>query len=146
MDYNINAVDEKQLYAAKYARYALILGVISLCGMCCFPLMPIVGGMGIIFALISRGGSREFARDAKNGLILSGIGSFISIVLTIGIIGFSTYTTINEIKRDPGIIDDVEEQYEQIFDSSGQEMPEQLREAFDEMRRMAEELNETGNP
>ena len=79
----MDVVNEKQIYAAKYSHYAMVLGIVSLAGMCCFPVMPIIGGMGIIFALISRGGAKAFSKDAKNGLILSIIGTCISVVLTV---------------------------------------------------------------
>ena len=78
----MDIINEKQAYAAKYSRYALILGIVSLAGMCCFPVMPIIGGLGIMFALISRGGARAFSKDAKNGLVLSIIGTCVSVVLT----------------------------------------------------------------
>ena len=54
----------KRLSAEKYAKLAVIFGVISLAGiLCCFPLMPVIGGLGIIFAIISRGGSEEYSKD-----------------------------------------------------------------------------------
>ncbi len=97
--------------------------------------------MGIIFALISRGGAKAFSKDAKNGLILSIIGTCISVVLTVGIVGYSTYDAVQRLKNDPGFIDEVVEQYENMYDSMGQEMPEQLYEMFDELREMSDELN-----
>jgi hypothetical protein len=137
----MDVVNEKQIYAAKYSHYAMVLGIVSLAGMCCFPVMPIIGGMGIIFALISRGGAKAFSKDAKNGLILSIIGTCISVVLTVGIVGYSTYDAVQRLKNDPGFIDEVVEQYENMYDSMGQEMPEQLYEMFDELREMSDELN-----
>ena len=134
-------MNEKQIYAAKYSRYALILGIISLAGMCCFPVMPIIGGLGIMFALISRGGARAFSKDAKNGLILSIIGTGISVVLTVGILGYSTYDAIQRLKNDPEFIDEMVEEYEEIYDSMGQEMPEQFYEMFDELKEMQDEMN-----
>ena len=134
-------MNEKQTYAARYSRYALILGIISLAGMCCFPVMPIVGGLGIMFALISRGGARAFSKDTKNGLVLSIIGTCISLVLTVGIVGYSTYDAIQRLKNDPAFIDEMVEQYEEIYDSMGQEMPEQLYEMFDDLKEIQEEMN-----
>ncbi|MCR5602920.1 MAG: hypothetical protein K6G27_04370 [Lachnospiraceae bacterium] len=137
----MDIVNEKQIYAAKYSRYAMILGIVSLAGMCCFPVMPIIGGLGIMFALISRGGARAFSKDARNGLILSIIGTCISAVLTVGIVGYSTYDALQRLKNDPGFVDEVVQQYEDMYDSMGQEMPEQLYEMFDELKEMSEEMN-----
>ena len=137
----MDVINEKQIYAAKYSRYAMILGIVSLAGMCCFPVMPIIGGMGIIFALISRGGAKAFSKDAKNGLVLSIIGTCISVVLTVGIVGYSTYDAMQRLKNAPGFIDEVVEQYENMYDSMGQEMPKQMYEMFDELRELSDELN-----
>ncbi len=137
----MDIVNEKQIYAAKYSRYAMILGIVSLAGMCCFPVMPIIGGLGIMFALISRGGARAFSKDARNGLIISIIGTCISVVLTVGIVGYSTYDAMQRLKNDPGFVDEVVKQYEDMYDSMGQEMPEQLYEMFDELKEMSEEMN-----
>ncbi len=137
----MDIVNEKQIYAAKYSRYAMILGIVSLAGMCCFPVMPIIGGLGIMFALISRGGARAFSKDARNGLIISIIGTCISAVLTVGIVGYSTYDAMQRLKNDPGFVDEVVKQYEDMYDSMGQEMPEQLYEMFDELKEMSEEMN-----
>ncbi|MCR5421626.1 MAG: hypothetical protein K6E98_11505 [Lachnospiraceae bacterium] len=133
--------NSKQYYSDKYSRYAFILGVISLTGMCCFPVMPVIGGLGIMFALISRGGADVFSKQAKNGLILSVIGTVLSVVLTVGIMGFSVYETINELKTNPGVVDEVEQQYESIYDQMGTEMPDELYEMFDELRQMSDDMN-----
>ena len=132
----------KQAYAAKYSRYALILGIVSLAGLLCFPLMPIIGGLGIMFALISRGGARAFSKDARNGLILSIIGTVISGVLTVGIVGYSTYDVMQRLKNDPGFIDEMVQTYEDMYDSMGQEMPPQLYEMFDDLKEMSDEMNQ----
>ena len=94
-----------------------------------------------MFALISRGGARAFSKDAKNGLILSIIGTGISVVLTVGILGYSTYDAIQRLKNDPEFIDEMVEEYEEIYDSMGQEMPEQFYEMFDELKEMQDEMN-----
>ena len=66
--------DDKRAAAAKYSRLAFIFGVISLAGLIlCFPIMPVFGGLGIVFAIISRGGANVYTSEAKKGLTFSRI-------------------------------------------------------------------------
>lgn len=133
-------LNAKQLVAARFAKLALIFGVISLAGIvCCFPLMPVMGGLGIIFASISRGGSEEYSQEAKRGLTFSIIGTVASLVLTVGIMGYSMYYTINELKTNDKIVDEMREQYEQIYDRMGTEMPPEMEEMLDRLEEMSEE-------
>ena len=140
MDVNLN--DDKRVAAAKYSRYAFILGIISLAGLiCCFPLMPVVGGMGILFALISRGGANVFSPEAKKGLTFSVIGTAASVVLTVAVMVGSVFYTMDQLKTNPGMIDEVRQMYEQMYDSVGQDVPPELLETLDKMEEYSRELN-----
>lgn len=140
MDVNLN--DDKRVAAAKYSRYAFILGIISLAGLvCCFPIMPVVGGMGIMFALISRGGANAFSPEAKKGLTFSIIGTAASVILTVAVMVGSVFYTMNQLKTNPGMIDEVRQMYEQMYDSVGQDVPPELLETLDKMEEYSRELN-----
>lgn len=140
MDININ--DDKRIAAARYSRYAFILGIISLAGLvCCFPIMPVVGGLGIVFALISRGGANVFSPEAKKGLTFSTIGTVSSVVLTVAVMAGSVVYTFDQLKTNPGILDEVRQTYEQMYDSMGQEVPPELLETLDKMEEYSRELN-----
>ena len=131
---------DKQLAARKYEKLAVIFGVISLAGLiCCFPLMPVIGSLGIIFALISRGGSIDFSKEAKRGLTFSIIGTAASLVLTIGIMGYSVFYTLNELKTNDRLVDEMREQYEELYDRMGTEMPPEMEEMLDRLEEMSEE-------
>ncbi|MBR4719786.1 MAG: hypothetical protein IKP31_06045 [Lachnospiraceae bacterium] len=131
---------DKQLSARKYEKLAVTFGVISLAGLiCCFPIMPVLGGLGIIFALISRGGSADFSKEAKKGLTFSIIGTAASLLLTVGLLGYSMYFTFNELKTNDKLVDEMREQYEQIYDRMGTEMPPEMEEMLDRLEEMSEE-------
>ncbi len=140
MDFSVK--DDKRAAAAKYSRYAFIFGIISLAGLiCCFPVIPVVGGMGIVFALISRGGANVFSPEAKKGLTFSIIGTTASVILTLAVMFGSVFYTMKELKYHPEVIDEVRQMYEQLYDSMGQEVPDELLETLDRMEEYSEELN-----
>ena len=108
-------ISDKQRSSQNFAKLAFVFGVISLAGMiCCFPVMPVIGGLGIIFALISRGGAKAFAPDAKKGLTFSIIGTTASLLLTMGVLAYSVVFTMNELKTNDKFVDQMREQYEQL--------------------------------
>lgn len=139
MDVSLN--DDKRVAAAKYSRYAFIFGIISLAGLiCCFPIMPVVGGLGIMFALISRGGANVFSPEAKKGLTFSIIGTSASVILTVAVMVGSVVYTMDQLKTNPGMIDEVRQMYEQMYDSVGQDVPPELLETLDKMEEYSKEL------
>ncbi len=158
--------NDKQAVAAKYSRLSFILGIVSLAGLlCCFPLVPIVGGlgvifgmmsvvglifgvvfipsvggMGIIFALISRGGDKEFKGEAKHGFIFSLIGTLVSVILIVGVAGYSGYYAYRELKTNDKIVDEMRENYELLFDNAGMEMPQEVDEMLKRMDELSKQL------
>lgn len=138
---DVNLSDPKRVAAAKYSRYAFIFGIISLAGLiCCFPIMPVVGGLGIMFALISRGGANVFSPEAKKGLTFSIIGTASSVILTVAVMVGSVVYTMDQLKTNPGMIDEVRQMYEQMYDSVGQDVPPELLETLDKMEEYSREL------
>ena len=135
-------LSDKQLAARKFSRLAFVFGIISLAGLiCCFPIMPVIGGLGIIFALISRG-REPMSKEARQGLIYSVTGTAVSLLLTVGIMVFSVYYTINELKTNDKIVDEVREQYEQMFENAGMDVPPEIEDMLDRMEDYAEKLRE----
>ena len=138
---DVSLKDDKRAAAARYSRLAFIFGIISLAGLiCCFPIMPVIGGMGIVFAIISRGGANVFSPEARKGLTFSIIGTVSSLILTVVVAGGSVWYTMDQLKKDPGMINEIREQYEQIYNSAGRDVPEELLEALDRMEEYADQL------
>lgn len=71
--------------SAGMATASLILGIIAIVTSGCIYLSLVCGSLGIILALLSRGGEMTLDSQAKVGLILSTLGLVFTIVL---------YTTI----------------------------------------------------
>lgn len=133
----------KRLSAEKYAKLAVIFGVISLAGLiCCFPLMPVIGGLGIIFAIISKGGSEEYSKEAGKGLVFSIIGTAASLLLTVGLAGYSVHYTMNELKTNDKLVDEMREYYEQLYDNIGTEMPPEMDEMLDRLEEKSKEYRD----
>lgn len=62
---------------------SLFLGIIAISTICCVYSTLICGALGIVFALLSRGGEMTFSPRAKTGLILSSIGLGIVAIMLI---------------------------------------------------------------
>ena len=80
------------------ATASLILGIIGIvCSCCCFLSVPLAA-LGIILALLSKGGSRMSDR-AKTGLGISIAGLCVTVVLTIILLVFSrSYMTTEDFQ------------------------------------------------
>ncbi|MCR4806045.1 MAG: hypothetical protein K5857_00080 [Lachnospiraceae bacterium] len=132
--------DDKRAAAAKYSRLAFIFGVISLAGLIlCFPIMPVFGGLGIVFAIISRGGANVYTPEAKKGLTFSVIGTIASVVLTVAVFGGSVAYTMNQLKTNPALVDEMRQMYEQMYNSVGQDVPDELLETLDRLEEYSQE-------
>lgn len=62
---------------------SLFLGIIAISTICCVYSTLICGALGIVFALLSRGGEATLSPRAKTGLILSSIGLGLVILMLI---------------------------------------------------------------
>ena len=105
---------------------AFIMGIISLiCAFTCFSfLSPVFGGLGIIFALLSKGKEEVMEKKAKRGLVLSGI----SLIATVAFMVFSfiyTFATMSQYEPDE-LHDYLNEAYEETYGQSFDEMYEQI--------------------
>lgn len=67
---------------------SLILGTAALLTSGCIYLAIICGSLGIILALLSRGGSMTMSAQGKIGLTLSSVGLIFTIVLYVGLFIF----------------------------------------------------------
>lgn len=69
MDYQPTSQYEDK-HSSGFATASLVLGIISIATFCCIYTAILCGALSILFALLSRGGSRTFSGNAKIGLIL----------------------------------------------------------------------------
>lgn len=83
-------------------RTALILGIIAIATPCLVYPSLICGALGIMFALLSRGGESKLTPRAKIGLTLSSIGLGIVLFLLIYTLAFAYfyYGGIENMARD----------------------------------------------
>lgn len=79
------------------ATAALVMGILSLCSICCCMLFGIVFGvLGIIFAIMSKKGDRMDGQ-AKAGLILSIIGIAVTVLVIIFFVAIEVFAVIPEL-------------------------------------------------
>lgn len=79
------------------ATASLVMGILSLCSICCCMLFGIVFGvLGIIFAIMSKKGDRMDGQ-AKAGLILSIIGIAVTVLVIIFFVAIEVFTVIPEL-------------------------------------------------
>ena len=96
-------MDNQITHSPTMERAAFILGIISIlsCTFCYFSLPA--GSLAIIFASLSRGGSRRFSQRAKIALALGLIG----IAATIGVYGYAIYYAFHKY----GTLDEIIKAY-----------------------------------
>ena len=138
-DINNNKYQSKQIFQ----NLAFICGTISLCGLiCCLPFMAPIGGLGILFAVLSRGNDKTFDDKAKKGIIFSIIGMLTSIVLTAGILFYSFQSFKDEIISNDNYVQEMKEEYENILEQSGVEMTPELEQTFEMLEEYADDLRQ----
>lgn len=64
---------------------SMILGIIALITCCCIYSAMVCGSLGIILALLSRGGNQTLESQGTAGLVLSSIGLALTLAIYIGI-------------------------------------------------------------
>lgn len=105
---------------------AFIFGIISLISaFTCFSfLAPVFGGLGILFALLSRGKEETFEKKAKQGLIMSAISFASTMVLSLiaVIISFATISQYEPAELHNYLNEAYEETYGQSFDEMYEEI------------------------
>ena len=80
-----------------FASAALVMGVLSLVLCCCCYISIPLGGLGILFAILSKTSSQPMHGRAKSGLILSVIGLALTVLLTIA--ALASYTLSGDLQR-----------------------------------------------
>ena len=79
------------------ATASLVMGILSLCSICCCMLFGVVFGvLGIIFAIMSKG-ENGLSAQAKAGLILSIVGVVINIIMLILVIAMQVIGLVPEL-------------------------------------------------
>lgn len=107
-------------------RSAFIMGILSLvCALTCFNfLAPVFGGLGIIFALLSKGQDEKLEKKAKSGLVLSAASLITTMVIIIGSFIF-TFASLSQYEPDE-LHDYLNEAYEETYGKSFDEMYEEM--------------------
>lgn len=105
---------------------AFIMGIISLISaFTCFSfLAPVFGGLGILFALLSKGKEETMEKKAKQGLILSAVSLITTVVLMAGTVIF-TLVTMSQYEPDE-LHDYLNEAYEETYGQSFDELYEEI--------------------
>lgn len=105
---------------------AFIMGILSLVSaFTCFCfLTPVFAGLGILFALLSKGSEPSYEPKAKHGLILSTISMVVCIVLLVAGIIVSVVTISKYDKNE--LHDYLNEAYEQTYGKSFDEIYEEI--------------------
>ena len=127
---------DKEASADRLATAALVMGIISLFStLCCCPF--VFSAIGITLALLSKGAEKVLRSRARTGLILSGVGIGVSVIL----IEFTLVLPFVMIKTNPefkesfmGGYEESLEQNEELFRQMyGDDVYEQMIRAFDNL-------------
>ena len=117
---------------------AFVMGLLSLiCAFTCLSfLTPVFGGLGILFALLSKGKETHMEKKAKTGMIFSAVSLSLTLVFAIASMIF-TFITFSQYEPDE-LHDYLNEAYEETYGQSFDEIYEQLYgedfgEALDEL-------------
>lgn len=133
MEVEIN--EAKRRSADTFEKLAFIFGIISITGaFCCIPF--VFSGLSLIFAMLSKGASMKMSEKAKTGAVCSAIGLVVSTVTIVALVVFSLSTTKKELENNPDFVDEMREQYEQMYDSMGMDMPESMESYLDTLDDM----------
>lgn len=105
---------------------AFIMGILSIISaFTCFSfLTPVFGGLGIIFALLSKGNEDAMEKKAKHGLIMSATSLITTVVIMAGTFIF-TFATLSQYEPDE-LHDYLNEAYEETYGQSFDEMYEEI--------------------
>lgn len=108
------------------ATAAMVLGIISLIGLALLQLyLPfLLGGVGIILAILSRGSAKKVAGRAKAGMICC----IISLCISIAFFALSFWFLLSLPKLSPGLAEEVNKIYEEQYGVSYEEM---MKEFYD---------------
>ena len=109
--------EAKNLSADALATASFVFGVVSLVStFCCCPF--VFSALGIILALISKGGEKVLRSKAKTGLVFSCIGMVVSIVIIVFTVAL------------PFVLIKVNPEYKQVFVETLEESLEENENTF----------------
>lgn len=100
MENDMSQIENKERAADSLATASFVLGIFSIVSiLCCCPF--IFSAIGIVLALLSKGGEEALRPRAKTGLILSIVGLVVSFVLVIVSVAFPLvmYKTNPEFRK-----------------------------------------------
>lgn len=111
------------------ASASMILGIIALVSLLLLRLsMPfILGGIGIILAILSKGGARKMAGRAKAGMICCITGLVLDLVFCI----FAVWLVFSLPKLSPELTEEVNKVCEEQYGVSYDEMMEEIYDMWD---------------
>lgn len=106
------------------ATAAMVLGIISLIGLALLQMyLPfLLGGVGIILAILSKGSAKKVTGKAKTGMICCTISLCVSIVF----FALSFWLLLSLPKLSPGLAEEVNKIYEEQYGVSYEEMMKEL--------------------
>lgn len=132
----VNNEEKTKARAAEgLARASMVLGILSIAGVfCCMPF--VFSGIGITLAILSKGASSYYSKQAKTGLTCSIIGLVASFILTVFIIIVQFVMLFSMAGKDGDFWKDIRSQYEQQYEKMyGQELPEEIEDFFDGLEK-----------
>lgn len=105
---------------------AYIMGIVALISAftCINFVSPIFGGLGILFALLSKGSDNVLEKKAKNGLILSAISLVATVVFTV-VSFIASFASLSQYSPDE-LHDYLNEAYEETYGQSFDELYEEI--------------------
>lgn len=105
---------------------SFVMGILSIISAftCLSFLAPVFGGLGILFALLSKGKEDAMEKKAKYGLIMSVISTIAIVVIVAGTFIF-TFATMSQYEPDE-LHDYLNEAYEETYGQSFDELYEEI--------------------
>ena len=105
---------------------SFVMGILSIISAftCLSFLAPVFGGLGILFALLSKGKEDAMEKKAKHGLIMSAISTIATVVIVAGTFIF-TFATLSQYEPDE-LHDYLNEAYEETYGQSFDELYEEI--------------------
>lgn len=117
MDFEQNIYTSNTPYpdkrSAGMALASMVLGIIALTTCGCIYSAMVCGALGIILALLSRGGEQTLDSRARTGLILSSIGLALTFIIYIG--------TFLAMLREYGGIDGILQEFMKMYNADSLE-------------------------
>lgn len=111
------------------ATASMVLGIIALASLLLFRVIVpfLLGGIGIILAILSRGSAKKMAGRAKAGMICC----IVSLCLDIALCAFSVWLVFSLPRISPELTDEVNKIFEEQYGVSYDEMMDDIYEMWE---------------